>query len=644
MNDEKVAERPLRILHLEDSRKDAEIIRARLIDAGLSMQMDWAANKQEFTAFLQRGEYDLVLADYQLPDFDAPAALLLTKSLCPDIPFIAVTGAVGDEKAIELLKQGATDYVLKDRLVKLPQAIERALIEVSEHKALDRLNLQLRESEAKYRSLFEAIPNPFFYKDCDGRYLGCNIAFERYLGKCKEEIVGRTVYDIAPKEIADTYLAADKALFDHPGTQVYEAKVRWADGSLRDVILHKATFIQADGSIGGIAGLILDITERKRTEDMLRQANRALNTLSAANLALVLAPSEDELLRMVTSVIVEKGGYAMAVVGYAEDDPEKSISFMAWAGAKESHYSEAGRPTWIDTEQGQFPIARAIRSGTLQICRDIASDTGFKLWRDSALARGYRSNIVLPLVGGGKTFGGLSIYSSAADAFDEEEVQLLGELASDLAYGIITLRARIEHQQHATLLRQALEQSIQAIASTVEARDLYTAGHERRVGELATAIAREMGLPEEQINGILFASIIHDLGKISVPSEILSKPGKLTDIEFMLVKAHPQAGYNILKNVKFPWPIADIVLQHHERMDGSGYPQGLKGGQILLEARVIAVADVMEAMSSHRPYRPGLGIDAALEEIERHRGVQYDPQAVDACIKLFREAGYKLPA
>src|ERR1035437_6550161 len=135
MNDEKVAERPLRILHLEDSRKDAEIIRARLIDAGLSMQMDWAANKQEFTAFLQRGEYDLVLADYQLPDFDAPAALLLTKSLCPGIPFIVVTGAVGEEEAVELLKQGAMDYVLKDRLVKLPQAIERALIEGSEHKS-----------------------------------------------------------------------------------------------------------------------------------------------------------------------------------------------------------------------------------------------------------------------------------------------------------------------------------------------------------------------------------------------------------------------------------------------------------------------------------------------------------------------------
>src|ERR1035437_3468637 len=175
MNDEKVAERPLRILHLEDSRKDAEIIRARLIDAGLSMQMDWAANKQEFTAFLQRGGYDLVLADYRLPDFDAPAALLLTKSLCPGIPFITVTGAVGDEMAIALLKQGATDYVLKDQLVKLPQAIERALIEVNEHQSrrlaeegLHRSNLQLRESMARLQATMDATVDGLLSIDAQG--------------------------------------------------------------------------------------------------------------------------------------------------------------------------------------------------------------------------------------------------------------------------------------------------------------------------------------------------------------------------------------------------------------------------------------------------------------------------------------------
>jgi len=202
------------------------------------------------------------------------------------------------------------------------------------------------------------------------------------------------------------------------------------------------------------------------------------------------------------------------------------------------------------------------------------------------------------------------------------------------------LRTRREHEQHTITLRQSLEQSIETIADTVEARDPYTAGHQRRVSELATAIAREMSLPEEQVNGIHLAAIIHDLGKIHVPAEILAKPGKLTDIELMLVKTHPQAGYDILKNVKFPWPIADIILQHHEKLDGSGYPQGLKGKQILLESRIMTVADVVEAISSHRPYRSALGITAALSEIERGRGSVYDPAIVDVCLILFAKKGF----
>src|SRR5512135_296713 len=191
-------------------------------------------------------------------------------------------------------------------------------------------------------------------------------------------------------------------------------------------------------------------------------------------------------------------------------------------------------------------------------------------------------------------------------------------------------------------LRTSLLDSISAIAATVEMRDLYTAGHQRRVAQIATAIARLMGLPEAQIEGLYLASVVHDVGKIKVPAEILSKPGKLTALEFSLIKQHAQAGYEILKEVDFPWPIAQFVLQHHERLDGSGYPQGLKGDAILPEARILGVADVIEAMASHRPYRPGLGIDAALSEISNHRGTLYDPEVVDAALVLFREKEFLL--
>lgn len=191
-------------------------------------------------------------------------------------------------------------------------------------------------------------------------------------------------------------------------------------------------------------------------------------------------------------------------------------------------------------------------------------------------------------------------------------------------------------------LRASLLESIAALAATVEMRDLYTAGHQKRVAHLAVAMAKEMKLSEKQIEGIHLAGIVHDVGKIQIPAEILSKPGRLSEIELSMIKQHPLSGYEILKGIDFPWPIAQIVLQHHERMDGSGYPQGLKGDAILLESRIIAVADVVEAMASHRPYRPALGIDMALEEVSQFRGTKYDAQAVDACVALFKEQNYVL--
>ena len=191
-------------------------------------------------------------------------------------------------------------------------------------------------------------------------------------------------------------------------------------------------------------------------------------------------------------------------------------------------------------------------------------------------------------------------------------------------------------------LRKALVDTIQAIASIVESRDPYTAGHQRRVADLAAAIAAEMGLSVELIEGLRMAGVIHDIGKVSVPSDILNMPRKLTDIEFSLIKTHAKSGYEMVKDIEFPWPIARMILEHHERINGSGYPNGLTGDKLLLESRILAVADVVEAMATHRPYRAALSLDVAMDEITKNRGVIYDPDAVDACLRLFREKGYKI--
>jgi response regulator RpfG family c-di-GMP phosphodiesterase len=267
-----------------------------------------------------------------------------------------------------------------------------------------------------------------------------------------------------------------------------------------------------------------------------------------------------------------------------------------------------------------------------------------------------RSWIGVPLIVKGKAVGFLTIDHREPGIYDEESADMAQAFGSQVAIAIenarlqkeaqrgLTERKQAEEKLQHTLakLRKALGGIIQAMALTVEARDPYTAGHQRRVSNLARAIGEEMGVSEEQIDGIRMAGAIHDIGKISVPAEILSKPGRLNDLEYSMIKTHPEIAYDILKTIEFPWRVAEIVLQHHERMNGSGYPQGLSGEDILLEARILGVADVVEAMASHRPYRSALGIDRALKEISQNKGILYDSEVVDACLNLFAEKGFML--
>ena len=393
--------------------------------------------------------------------------------------------------------------------------------------------------------------------------------------------------------------------------------------------------------------LLSVIEDQKQAEAAVKHANRGLATLSAVNRILVHATSEEEILQEICQSVVRQSDYPLIWVGYVQHDAEKSIKIMAYAGHDEG-YVDAMQLTWAEEEHGMGPSGRAVRSGTTQLCQDIASDPQYLPWHDEALKLGYASSIALPLLDWKHTvFGIMSVYAEEAQAFTAEEIKLLEEMAGDLAFGVQTLHIRherdlalVKNQEQLVQLQESLEDTMRAIARIVEMRDPYTAGHQVRVAELAAAIATQMGLPDEQVHAIHLASTAHDLGKIQIPAEILSKPGKITDLEYSLIKIHAQAGYDILKDIHFLWPIAQMVLQHHERMNGSGYPQGLKGDQIILGARILSVADVVEAMSSHRPYRAGLGIEAALVEISAQRGSHFDPQVVDACLAVFREQHY----
>ncbi len=240
------------------------------------------------------------------------------------------------------------------------------------------------------------------------------------------------------------------------------------------------------------------------------------------------------------------------------------------------------------------------------------------------------------------------IIAQGASDFIEKPIRL-AEIVARLKRVLMERQTRDQLKQTAEELRRngerfqrAMEGSVQAIALAVEMRDPYTSGHQNRVADLACTIAREMGLSEDRIYGLQMASVIHDLGKLTIPGEILCKPGRLSGPEYAMIKTHVQSGYDILQKIDFPWPLADIVMQHHERMDGSGYPQGLSGDEILLEARILSVADVFETIGSHRPYRPSLGIKKAVNELNENSGRLYDADVVDACLRLVNETGYRL--
>jgi HD-GYP domain-containing protein (c-di-GMP phosphodiesterase class II) len=276
--------------------------------------------------------------------------------------------------------------------------------------------------------------------------------------------------------------------------------------------------------------------------------------------------------------------------------------------------------------------------------QDTETVESFGPWRERARQAGIRSIVAVPFSVGEGSRGALTVYSAQRNAFDAESIDVFENLAKELAYGLHALGERrllqAERQDLAKTqeqLREALSAMVAPIVMAMEMRDPYTTGHQSRVAKIAYAIGKEMGWPEDRLQGLRVAAEVHDIGKISIPSEILTKPGKLNPAEWEMIKGHPEAGYTILKDIPFVWPVAEIVRQHHEKLDGSGYPQGLKADAILPEAKVLAVADIVEAMAAFRPYRAGIKLHLVLQEIQKQAGSQLDAEVVGVCVDLFRQ-------
>ncbi len=442
-------EKELHILILEDIPSDVELAQKELKKVLKNYMVKVVDTEKGFVQALATFKPDLTISDYQLPAFDGLSALQITREKSPFTPFIILTGSRNEDTAVECIKAGADDYVIKEHIKRLGPAVLKALenkkIELERKQAESELQIE----RDKLTAIFESMADGVYIvnKDYDIQYVN--------------PVLKKTFGSPEGKKCHEYFHDSDEPCTFCKNEDVFAGKTvcwEWTFlkyGKTYDLI--DTPMKNADGSISKLE-IFRDITERKKAEERLKKT---------------------------------------------------------------------------------------------------------------------------------------------------------------------------------------MDATIQTVSKIIEAKDLYTSGHQQRVSQLATAIAKELNLSQDKVEGIRVASLIHDIGKIGLPTEILSKPTKLTDIEFNLIKEHSQKGYDILKSIDFSYPIARIVLQHHERLNGSGYPNNLKGDEIILEAKIIGVADVVEAISSHRPYRPALGIDKALEEILQNRGTLYDPEVVNACLRLFKEKGFK---
>jgi PAS domain S-box-containing protein len=455
-----------------------------------------------------------------------------------------------------------------------------------------RVEDEQRESEKKYRELYDFLPIPVYEMDLEANITSANRAiYETFRGT--EEVLKRGFKAwqlISPEDIDKSRNNIERLLKGEPVEDTEYTLMR-LDGSVFPAIVISSVIYSNDKPVG-LRGAIVDITERKQAEKKLRESEERYKALFDRSLDLVYIHDFE-------GRFIDANAAALNRLDYRREEI-LSLNFASLLS------------------EDQFPLAFK----TLQEIKET----------------GIQKNLVEFRLR----------HKDGSDVYVETQGSIIMSNGKPVAIQAIardiTERKRAEEELHRTVesLRKAVGATIQVLASAVETRDPYTAGHQQRSADLARAIATEMGLPQEKIDEIRIASSIHDIGKLSIPAEILSKPTKLTNLEFSMIKEHAQKGYEMLKDVESPWPLAEIAHQHHERMDGSGYPQGLKGKDILLEARILAVADVVEAMASHRPYRPGLGMDAALDEIAKNRDTLYDPEVVDACLRLFKEKGFKL--
>jgi PAS domain S-box-containing protein len=709
----------LRTLIIDDSEDDVLLLLRELKRGGYNPEFQRIDNSPAMKKALQEKQWDIILCDYKMPNFSAPAAIVLLKETKTDIPIIVISGNIGEEIAIECMRLGAQDYIMKSSLSRLCPAIAR---ETEEAKKRKRSEEELSQSEEKYRSVLENMQEGYFEVDLAGNYTFFNDSLCQIHGYPKEELMGMNNRQYTEEETAKKVFLAFNQVYK---TGQHLKEINWQitrkDGSKRYIEASVSLRKDSLDKPVGFKGILRDITERKRAEEALSKSERYFKEITENSSDIIIISDEKGNIKYCSPSIERFAGYKPhEVIGKsgfdfihsdeikrASDDfgtavREKDIQLSAnlfkvlHKDGSERYFYGRGRN--LLNHPDVAGIVMNVRDITEQKQAEDAlkkSEIKYRTIFENAIEGIYQVTMEGRFVTANAALAHMAGYDSPEDLIESvkdigkdlyvhpEDRKRFLKIREEMGFvegfevefkkkdgthfwvvinaravkdeqgkvlyneGLvedITLRKQAEENLKESLekLKKAVNTTIQVLVSALEIRDPYTAGHQSRSADLACAIATEMGLCQEKIDGLRMAGEIHDIGKLSIPVEILSKPSKLTNLEFSLIKEHSQSGFDMLKDIDSPWPLAATVHQHHERMNGTGYPKNLKGDDIIIEARILAVADVVEAMASHRPYRASLGIEKALEEIEQNKGILYDENVAEACLRLFREKGYTL--
>jgi PAS domain S-box-containing protein/putative nucleotidyltransferase with HDIG domain len=579
------------ILLVEDNPAHAEAVRRALKASGMNVVIQPAGTLKEYRELAAAHQPDIAILDLSLPDGLAVEVLISPPEAGP-FPIVVITSQGDELLAVEAMKAGALDYIVKspEAFAGMPRTVERVLHEWRMLQERKQAEEEQRKSEERFKLIFTYAPDAYYLNDLKGKFIDGNKAAEKTTGYKREELIGGSFLklnllslDQLPKA---AILLAKNAIGIATGPDEFILKRKDGEKVRVEISTHPVTIENRTV----VLGIARDITERMQTEEARRQAEENFRrSIAESPLGISIVSAEDEMLYANRAIL--------DIYGYKDIEELKSTPV---------------KNRYAPESYAEYQLRKKKRMDGA----DYPSEYEIGIIRKTGEIRRLR------------------VFRKAISWNGQKQFQAI--------YQDITEQKKVEEKLKKTLisLRNALDGVVKVLSVTTEKRDPYTAGHQRRVADLAWAIGKEMGLGAERVEGMRIAGTIHDIGKMSIPAEILSKPARLTDIENMLIQSHAQVGHDILHGIDFSWPIAEMVLQHHERMNGSGYPLRLKGEDILLEARILAVSDVVEAMASHRPYRPALGIEAALEEIDENKGVLYDSDVAAACLKLFREKGF----